>query len=114
MDIESMTLKELRQVAEVVARMGISASGETPWPIGKNVLIRTVTMIQVGKLVAVTDQELVLEDAAWVADTGRFAQCLSTGSVGECEPFPVGKVFIGRGAIIDACEWAHPLLRVVK
>lgn len=115
MDIESMTLKELRQVAALVAQMGVGqASQSEHWPVGKNVIVRTVTMIQVGRLVAVTPHELVLEDAAWVADTGRFSQCLATGNVNECEPFPEGRVLVGRGAVIDACEWPHALLRVVK
>src|SRR3990167_4090803 len=47
-----------------------------PWKIGKCYLIRTVTMIDTGRLVEVTEQELVLEDAAWIADTGRFADAL--------------------------------------
>lgn len=115
MDIESMTLRELRQIAATVNGMGLGdAPAPTPWPVGKNIIIRTVTMIQVGKLVGVTPHELVLEDAAWVADTGRFSECLATGNVNECEPFPVGQVIVGRGAVIDACEWRHPLLRVVR
>lgn len=77
---------------------------ESPWKIGRNYLIRTVTMIDTGKLVQVTDQELVLENAAWIADTGRFADTLKTGTFNEVEPFPEGKVIVGRGAIIDAVE----------
>lgn len=116
MDIENMTLRELRQIAATVAKLGPGATDTdvSPWPVGRNVIIRTVTMIQVGRLVAVTPQELVLEDAAWVADTGRFSECLTTGSVNECEPFPDGRVLVGRGAVIDACEWPHALLRAVK
>jgi hypothetical protein len=75
------------------------------WEVGKNYLIRTVTMINTGKLVAVTDQELVLEDAAWIADTGRFADALKdTKKFSEVEPFPDGKVIVGRGAIVDAVK----------
>ena len=76
----------------------------SPWQIGKYYLIRTVTMIDTGKLVAVTDQELVLEEAAWIADTGRFADALLKGVYGEVEPFPDGQVIIGRGAIVDAVQ----------
>ena len=74
------------------------------WEVGKNYLIRTVTMINTGKLVAVTEQEIVLEQAAWIADTGRFANALKTGKFDEVEPFPDGKVIVGRGAVIDAVE----------
>jgi hypothetical protein len=74
------------------------------WVIGKNYLIRTVTMIDTGRLVAVTEHELVLEDAAWVADTGRFAQAIEKGEFNEVEPFPSGRVIVGRGSLIDAVQ----------
>ena len=77
-----------------------------PWKIGKIYLIRTVSMIDTGRLVAVTEQELVLEDAAWIADTGRFAQALVTAQFLEVEPFPEGKVIIGRASVIDAVQIA--------
>jgi hypothetical protein len=73
-----------------------------PFNIGKNYLIRTVTMIQTGKLVAVYPTEIVLEEAAWIADTGRFADNLVSCSFEEVEPFPEGQIIVGRGAIIDA------------
>lgn len=74
------------------------------WEIGKIYLIRTVTHIQTGRLVAVGPQELVLEDAAWIADTGRFSSALSSCNFGEVEPFPEGRVIVGRGALIDAVQ----------
>ena len=87
---------------------------QTSWEIGKNYVIRTVTMIQVGKLISVDEHELVLEDAAWVADTGRWANFLSEGKVSEVEPFPDGRIIVGRHAIIDACLWKHGALREQK
>ena len=74
------------------------------WEIGKNYLIRTVTHIQTGRLVGVSAQELILEDAAWIADTGRFAGALQSCDFSEVEPFPEGRVLIGRGALIDAVQ----------
>ena len=61
-------------------------------------------MIDTGKVVKVTDQEIVLEDAAWIADTGRFSDAIKKCEFNEVEPFPDGKVIIGRGAIIDAVK----------
>jgi hypothetical protein len=75
---------------------------KSAWEIGKCYLIRTVTMIDTGRLVAVTDHEIVLEDAAWIADTGRFADALQKCEFNEVEPFPAGRVIVGRGAIVDA------------
>jgi hypothetical protein len=74
------------------------------WEIGANYLIRTVTMIDTGRLVMVTDHELVLEDAAWIAESGRFADALQSAEFNEVEPFPEGQVIVGRGAIIDAVK----------
>lgn len=61
-------------------------------------------MIDTGRLVALTAQELVLEDAAWIADTGRFSDALEKCEFGEVEPFPDGRVILGRGAVIDAVK----------
>ena len=79
-------------------------SDSSHWEIGKIYLIRTVTMIDTGRLVAVTPQELILEDAAWIADTGRFSDAVASAEFGEVEPFPAGRVIIGRGAVIDAVQ----------
>ena len=106
MKIEDLTIGEPR---EVVTMLSGGASGDGHWQVGKNYLIRTVTMIQSGRLVAVTEKELVLEDAAWIADTGRFSKALEDlDALNEVEPFPEGQVIIGRGALIDAVQipWA--------
>ena len=79
-----------------------------PFQKGKNYLIRTVTHYYTGRLVAIFEKELVLEDAAWIADTGRFATALKSGNLNEVEPME-GPVVVGRGAIIDASIWKHAL-----
>ena len=78
------------------------------WEIGKNYFIRTVTMYCLGKLKAIVNQELLLEDASWVADCGRFHECQKTGKLNEVEPF-VNDVIINRSSIIDATVWNHTL-----
>ena len=102
MRIDELTIGEARQLATMFGGIPLADPGPGPWEIGKNYLIRTVTMIDTGRLVAVTPQELVLEDAAWIADTGRFAQAVEEADFSEVEPFPEGRVIIGRGSIIDA------------
>jgi hypothetical protein len=100
MNVDDLTIKQAKELAQMFPK----CAQDHPWVIGKNYLIRTVTMIQTGRLVAVSQQELVLEDAAWIADTGRFADALKTGKFNEVEPFPNGPVIIGRGAVIDAVQ----------
>ena len=76
---------------------------DSHWKLNANYIIRTVTMTLTGKLVTVTDKELVLEDAAWIADTGRWADTIKVGTFNEVEPFPDGEqVIVGRAALIDA------------
>lgn len=110
MDINSLTIGQIKEIQSLI---GV-AHQEHGYKIGANYLIRTVTMIQTGRLVAVTQQELVLEDAAWIADTGRFSEALEKGSFSEVEPFPDGRVIVGRGAVIDATEIKFKIPRSVK
>ena len=85
----------------------------TAFEIGKQYFIRTATYHSVGRLVKVFPNELVLENASWVADSGRFNNALKTGELNEVEPF-VAPVIIARGGIIDATEWNHDLPTEVK
>ena len=86
-----------------------------PWQIGANYFIRTVTHHYTGKLTAVYPGELVLLDAAWIADDGRFMQAVAKGEFNEVEPFPDGaEVVIGRGSILDAMVIPFQLPRVQK
>lgn len=110
MNIDDLTIKQAREIAAMfpshapVLIQGEALLGrdDSAWEIGKIYLIRTVTMIDTGRLVAVTEHELVLEDAAWIADTGRFAQAVEKAEFSEVEPFPLGRVIIGRGSVVDA------------
>ena len=83
----------------------------SPMSVGRKVFIRTVTHYYTGMVSLVTKEEVVLTEAAWVADTGRFAEALRTGSLTEVEPYPDGPVSINRGAIVDVSVWAHDLPR---
>lgn len=100
-DFRQLSAEDLKIL---ISALRASEDDVRAWEIGKIYLIRTVTMIDTGRLVAVTPHELVLEDAAWIADTGRFADALQSASFNEVEPFPAGRVIVGRGAIIDAVQ----------
>jgi len=75
---------------------------------GKKILIRTVTYFQLGEIRAVGDGFIILKDASWIADTGRFNACLKEGEIEEAEPFETD-VYVSAGAIVDATEWPHDL-----
>lgn len=116
MNLDSLIIKEVKEVKELkgLLGMGCELSKNHPYKLGENYLIRTVTMIDVGRLESVGEQELVLSSAAWIADTDRWSECLKTGKLKEVEPFPDGDVIIGRGSVIDAVIWTSKLPREVK
>ena len=105
MKLDDMTIGEARQLASLCGG-GTADSG--PWKIGEKYLIRTVTNYLTGRLVWVGEQELVMEDAAWIADTGRFSDAINKGTLGEVEPIGT-PVIVGRGSIVDAEQWSFDL-----
>jgi len=111
MDIDSLTVAEIKHIQSL-----LKPSTEThPYQVGKNYFIRTVTHHLTGKLIKVSSKELVLIDAAWIPDDGRFMDLLEKGYPNEVEPFPdKAEVIVGRGALIDAVQWSHPLPRSQK
>ena len=80
---------------------------ETPFQIGKSYFIRTVTYHLTGKVKAVCGQFLILEKAAWIADSGRFAEAINKGTLNEVEP--VGDAIVNIDSITDAFPWIHKL-----
>lgn len=112
MNIDDLTVKQIKHIQSLLKG---GESHSHPYQVGKNYFIRTVTHHLTGKLIKVTPKELVLIDAAWIADDGRFMQALKEGKLNEVEPFPEGdEVVVGRGSLIDAVEWKHALPREQK
>ena len=81
---------------------------------GSSVIIRTVTYYYTGEVVAVSDHWILLKNAAWIADSGRWSEALRTGVLSEVEPYPDGEVWINSGAVTDIAAWTHPLPRKVR
>ena len=91
----------------------VKRSAPLPFKPGDAVLIRTVTMMQLGRVTGILPDFIVLEDAGWVACAARFSVTLATGALEEFEPAP-SWVLVSRGAIVDVYPWAHPLPRTAK
>lgn len=81
--------------------------------VGKAYLIRTVTMAWTGRVTDLNDAELLLEEAAWIADLGRYHKAKTAADLSEVEPRDT-PIIIGRGSIVDAVEWTSPLPREAK
>jgi hypothetical protein len=81
--------------------------------IGRAYFIRTVTYHLTGLVRGITeDGFLLLSDAAWIADSGRFNEAIRTGKLNEVEP--VDEALVNLASVTDAFPWTHPLPREVK
>ena len=83
-------------------------SNENLFEIGQAYLIRTVTHIEVGRVKKIFDDFVLLEDASWIADTGRYHNCLTEGTFNEIEPYPI-YTCINIRSIINFAPWPHDL-----
>jgi hypothetical protein len=103
-DIGTLTINEAREIAALVGA-GNGAVAGAPFVPGKAYFIRTVTHSYTGRCVRCGPQFVTLVDAAWIADTGRFADAMKSGEYTEVEPWPDGReINVGLGAICEFSE----------
>jgi len=110
MDLDGLTIGEAKKLAKL---FGGTAPNSHSLDVGAKYFIRTVTYHHVGMLDAITDTDLVLSSASWVASSGRWNEALRTGKLDEVEPH-VNGVIISRAAIVDCVLWGHNLPTEVK
>lgn len=110
MNIDELTLGQIKQIQSMC---GSKENLDTPYVVGTNYFIRTVTHYYTGKLKTIYRDCLLLEQACWIADTGRFYDFLKEGKANEVEPF-LKDVIILRDSIVDVTEWIHKLPRDQK
>lgn len=83
--------------------------------VGKNYLIRTVTMIYTGEFVRIDGDNIIVKNAAWIAETERWADSVETGKFKEVEPYPDNsEVAINRQACLDCVQVSWKLPRDQK
>ena len=76
--------------------------------VGNKYFFRTVTYHLVGKVVAQHGGGIIeLDEASWVADSGRFMQAIKSGTLNEVEP--VGKAYLNLKSVTDFFPWVHEL-----
>jgi hypothetical protein len=106
MNINNLTIGQAKELVDMIGRC--EDTNAHPFKIGEAYLFRTVTYIDVGRVVAITGKFLTLADASWIADTGRYADCLTSGVFDEIEPYP-GFAYLNIETIVDAAPWQHIL-----
>ena len=104
--INSLTLGQFKEIKALFAAP--SQSGGTMMELGQKVFIRTCTNYFLGRVTAVSAEEVILTSASWVADTGRFGEFLASGKPNEVEPYPRGCV-VRLAAVVDWSLWSHDL-----
>lgn len=107
-----MNANDLIKLIEIIGSSD-SGSSAIPVKIGYNYLFRTVTHIEVGRVKSVDGVFVTLEDASWIADTGRYHDCLSKGVFNEVEPYPLTTT-INSASLINFAPWPHSLPREQK
>jgi hypothetical protein len=83
--------------------------------VGENVFLRKITMILTGRVVATYDTYIELDNASWIADTGRYANAVRSGEFSEVEPYPDNLVVkVPLGDLVDGFVAPWPLPRTQK
>jgi len=108
MKIEDLTIKQAKELAKMFGSDGGQNVLVAPVKIGESYLFRTVTHIEVGRVKAVDGVFITLEQASWIADTGRYHDCLANGTFSEVEPYPDVSV-INSSSLINYAPWDHSL-----
>jgi hypothetical protein len=104
MNIDQMTIGEFKQLAALFGNGTTSKINPFSEWIGKKVFIRSVTHHYTGKVERlVGDESAILTTAAWIADSGRFADALAKSEFSEVEPYK-NPVQINYGAVLDITE----------
>lgn len=95
----------------------LDSDGETvppdAFPFSGAVAIRTVTLYYTGVVRRVIPGFVILGEAAWIPDAGRWSTFLADGTPNEVEPFP-DEVAVALGAIVDVAPWSAALPRKIK
>jgi hypothetical protein len=112
-NIDDLTLGQVKELKGLGGATMNDVGNPTPFHVGKCYLIRTVTMTWTGQVVTTQGGFLVLDSAAWIADTGRYNEAIRDGKLNEVEPV-YGQAIVSLGSIVDAVEWKHALPQTVK
>ena len=80
--------------------------------VGEKYFFRTVTYHMTGRVKKVIGSIVELENAAWIADSGRFMDAIKKGTLNEVEP--VGRAYLNINTVVDFFPWKHPLPEVQK
>ncbi len=103
-DLNKLSFEDLKKELATLEKKKTKVTTKTNgfYKIGEPYMIRTVTMIYTGRLIKSSNNELVLVEASWIPDTGRWMSACANGTFEEVEPYPEKtEVIINRDAVLD-------------
>lgn len=103
-DLNKLSYGDLKKELEILEKQKDKVTTKTKgfYQIGEPYMIRTVTMIYTGRLIKASSNELVITEACWIPDTGRWMSACESGTFDEVEPYPkIAEVIINREAVLD-------------
>lgn len=103
-----MQINDLIELAKILDNDNISNKSDLPFKIGEAYLFRTVTHIEVGRVKSICGLFVEIEEASWIANTGRYHDCLLKGVFNEIEPYPLTST-INSASLINFAPWTHKL-----
>lgn len=113
-NINDLTLGQIKEIQSMTDGSDTNCQSQlSPFVVGESYLFRTVTHIEVGRVKAIKGQFVELEDASWIADTGRYHDCLAKGTFNEVEPYPL-YTGVNTQSLINYAPWPHNLPREQK
>jgi hypothetical protein len=112
-NLDNLTFGQIKELKALFGANTPQSSFDHPFVIGEKYLIRTVTMAHTGEVKEIRGKFLVLKDADWIADTGRFSQSLEDqDKFSEVEPFK-NDAIVNMDTIVDATKISK-LIRKMK
>jgi hypothetical protein len=113
MNINELTIGQIKEISSFIGSGIKQETQDHPFVIGEKYLIRTVTMTHTGEVKEIRGKFIILKDADWIADTGRFSESLiDQDKFNEVEPFK-NDAIVNMDTIIDATE-IQKLIRKMK
>jgi hypothetical protein len=82
--------------------------------IGKDIFIRTITHHYTGRVISTTKMTMTLNNAAWIADDGRFSESMKDSNKLEEVEMYTNPVVINLYSILDCTLLSGPLPQETK
>ena len=111
---------EISDLSRLIEAINAGGGGQTNrrykfLQVGEAFLFRSVTHIELGRITKVDGEFVFIEEASWIAETGRYSDTFKIGpsNLGEVEPYPIG-TWVNVEACTNIVPWPHDLPREQK